>query len=334
MVVVTGGTGLVGSRLIFDLVNKGEQVTALIRPKTSVHKFIESVKYYTNKHENITKNVTWIKGNLDSYGDLITLLNEGDIVYHCAARVSFNPKENHRTIETNVEGTANLVNACLEKKVAKLCHVSSIGALGGKLNGQLIDENTTWSPLGKSAYSLSKYFSELEVWRGMAEGLNAVIVNPSVILGPGNWNVGSPKLFSLVAKGLKFYTKGSTGYIDVRDVTKLMIMLMDSDIINKRFLLSSENLSYQKLFTSIAKAINAKIPSIYANNLMTLLAYKFEKLKCFILRSEPTITKQTHKISHSKDQYSGTEVLKNITFEYTPINKTIEFIGKCYLVKN
>lgn len=334
MIVVTGGTGLVGSHLIYELIKNGKQVTALIRPNTSRAKFTNSIKFYTNNAHEIAQKVNWVEGDLNSISDLKELINTGDRIYHCAAKVSFNPKDDLTTIETNVEGTANLVNVCLDKKVEKLCHVSSIGALGSKLNGQQINEETPWSATGKSAYSLSKYYSELEVWRGIAEGLNAVVVNPSVILGPGNWNAGSPKLFSLVAKGLKFYTKGSTGYVDVRDVVKAMILLMEAEISEERYLLSSENLSYQKLFNDIAVSINANPPLIYANSFMTLMAYKLMSLKCFLTRSEPTITKQTHKISHTKDQYSGIKISNSFNFEYTPISKTIEFIGKCYLKNN
>lgn len=334
MIIVTGGTGLVGSRLIYDLIKEGHEVKALIRPNTSKNKFAELVKHYTDKPYEIAQKVTWVEGNLSNINDLNSLISEDDLVYHCAAKVSFNPKENAKTIETNVEGTANLVNVCIDKKVKKLCHVSSIGALGGKINGQLVDEATPWSPIGKSAYSLSKHYSELEVWRGMAEGLNAVIVNPSVILGPGNWDAGSPKLFSLVAKGLKFYTKGSTGYIDVRDVTKAMALLMESDISEERFILTSENLTYQQLFTKIAESIKAKPPTIYANKFLTNLAYRLEKVKSFITGIEPSVTKQTHKISHTINQYSGQKFLNNFNFEYTPINNTINYIGNCFLKKH
>lgn len=331
MIVVTGGTGLVGSRLIFDLISKGEQVTALIRKNTAQIKFIESIIHYTNNASEISDKVNWVEGDVTKLSDLLEIINEGDMVYHCAAKVSFNPKENSKTLDTNIEGTANVVNACLEKNAFKLCHVSSIGAIGGKGNGEVIDENTPWSATGKSAYSISKYYSELEVWRGFAEGLNGVIVNPSVILGPGKWNIGSPKLFSLVAKGLKFYTKGSTGYVDVRDVTQAIILLMESSLSNDRFLLSSENLSYQELFNQIAIATNTKPPAIYANKFMTGLAYKLARVKSFITQTEPTVTKQTHKISHTKDHFSGAKFSNSFNFEYTPISKTIAYIGDCYL---
>ncbi|MDA3892947.1 MAG: NAD-dependent epimerase/dehydratase family protein [Salinivirgaceae bacterium] len=334
MVFVTGGTGFVGSRLIFDLVSKGEEVTALIRPNTALEKFTALIKFYISEPELITKKVNWVKGNIENPADLYANIHEGDKVYHCAAKVSFNVKDSADIIDANVEGTANLVNACLANNVAKLCHVSSIGALGGRINGQQINEETTWSAIGKSAYSFSKYSSELEVWRGMGEGLNAVIVNPAVILGAGDWVTGSPRLFSIVAKGLKLYTKGSTGYVDVRDVTKAMILLMESDICDERFLLSSENMTYKALFSSIAESVNADLPSIYASRFITGLGFRAEKLRSLFVKSEPKLTRQTHKILHTKDIYSGEKIKQELNFSYIPIKECIKFIGNCYLKDN
>lgn len=331
MIFVTGGTGLVGTKLIFDLVSQGDTVTALRRPNTSKNKFAYFLSFYTNNVKLIEEKVIWVEGDLMNIESLIQILVEGSKVYHCAAMVSFNPNKSNEIIETNVEGTANLVNACLIKNVGKLCHVSSIGALGGKVNGQPINEETPWSSVGKSAYSLSKHYSELEIWRGIAEGLNAVIVNPAVILGPGDWSAGSPQLFSMVDNGLKYFTLGSTSYIDVRDVTKVMIALMDSDIQAERFLLASETLSYRELFSSIAKSINVKAPYKHATKTMTGLAYRFEKLRSGLLHKEPKMTKQTHKIAHTSDSYLGSKITERLKFSYFPIMETIGFIGKCYL---
>lgn len=331
MIFVTGGTGLVGARLIFDLVNKGEKVTALKRAGTSLNRFLSLISFYTNNNKAIEKNITWVEGDLLDFENLTKVIPIGAKVYHCAAKVSFNPKMSNNIIENNVEGTANLVNACLLKNVVKLCHVSSIGALGGKINGQQINENTPWSSVGKSAYSLSKYYSELEVWRSMAEGLCAVIVNPSVILGAGNWNQGSPQLFSMVSKGLKYYTSGTTSYVDVKDVSKAMIMLMDSDIEGERFLLASETLSYKSLFIKIADSIQVKAPYKYASKFITGVAFRLEKVRSVILSNEPKMTRQTHTISHTSDNYSGKKITEKLNFSYTPIIETIKFIGNCFV---
>lgn len=331
MIFVTGGTGLVGARLIFDLINEGKDVTALIRPETLSSKFSSLISFYTNNAKAIEDKVTWVEGDLSDIGRLIEIIPKNSKVYHCAAEVSFNPKEDKKIINTNVDGTANLINACLINNIIKLCHVSSIGALGSKTNGEQISENTPWSADGKSAYSLSKYYSELEVWRGMVEGLSAVIVNPAVILGPGNWEHGSPQLFSMIWKKPKYYTKGTTGYVDVKDVTKAMIMLMNSDIQEERFVVSSETLSIKELFEKIAISIKVKAPYKYASKNITGLAYRLERFRSSILKTNPKLTKQTHKVAHSQNSYSGEKIKGKIDFSYTPITDTINFIGSCFL---
>ncbi len=331
MIFVTGGTGLVGTRLIFDLVSNGEKVFALKRNDASVEKFLSNLRFYTSNTNKISENITWVKGDLSDIDWLKKIIPEQAEVYHCAAMVSFNPKHKNEIIEINVDGTKNLVNACLENNIRKLCHISSIGALGGKVNGQPIDENTPWSSAEKSTYSISKHYSEMEVWRGIAEGLNAVIVNPAVILGAGDWIHGTPKLFSMIARGIKFYTKGTTNYVDVRDVSKAMILLMKAEISEERFILASDNLSYQELFIKISEALGVKTPTIYAGKLMTGLAYRIDRIKSFFTQKEATFTKQTHKIAHTIDVYKGNKITEKTGFTYTPISETIKFIGSCYL---
>ena len=278
MIFVTGGTGLVGARLIYDLISCGEDVTALIRPTTSSSKFLSLISFYTRNTKEIESKVNWVMGDLLDIGKLIEVIPEKSRVYHCAAQVSFNPKDDSEIIATNVYGTANLVNACLHNNVTKLCHVSSIGALGSVTGGRIVNENTPWSSAGKSSYSLSKYYSELEVWRGMVEGLSAVIVNPSVILGAGNWHHGSPRLFSVIWNKPKYYTNGTTGYVDVKDVTKAMVLLMNSDIKEERFVVTSETLSFKELFVSIANSLHIKVPYKYASHTLTAIGYRLEKL--------------------------------------------------------
>jgi len=330
MVFVTGGTGLVGSRLIFDLVNKGEDVTALIRHETSINKFISLIKYYTDKPNIISDKINWVRGDLLDIDTLFEVIPNGASVFHCAAEVSFNPKDKDIINDINISGTANIVDVCLTKNINKLCYVSSIGALGRDLTKDTIDEDTPWNSFGKSVYSLSKYYAEIEVWRGSAEGLNVVIVNPAVILGAGNWQKGSSKLYTTVHNGIKYYTLGTTGYVDVRDVTKVMILLMDLNIFNERFILSAEVLSFKQLFTKIAKSINIRPPHKYASPLITNLAYKLDYLKSLIFKTKPQITKQVHKMSHSKNVYISDKIKNRLDFIFKDIDDTINFIGECY----
>ncbi|MBI9068530.1 MAG: NAD-dependent epimerase/dehydratase family protein [Salinivirgaceae bacterium] len=329
--IITGGTGLVGSRLIFDLVSRGEKVSVIKRKETSVDKLINNLAFYSDKPQKLIKEVEFFDGEMNDFESLMNFIPQGANVYHCAAKVSFAEQDKQEIFETNVEGTQNLVNVCLEKQVNKLCFVSSIATLGGKINGHKIDENTPWAATGKSHYSLSKYEAEMEVWKGVAEGLNAVIVNPGVILGPGDWNNGSSQIFSTLAKGLMFYTKGITSYVDVRDVTKAMILLMDSDISGERFILSSESLSYEMLFKKIATALVVKSPRFYANSFVTSVGWKASKLVSMITRKQPRLTKFSHRAAHKKNLYDGSKISNFINYSYTPIDETIEFVAKKYL---
>ena len=328
---VTGGTGIVGARLIFDLISDKQEVSALIRDKKSVEKFKRLISFYTGNTDDIASKVKWVIGDITDYESIYNAIPENCYVYHCAAKVSFDKADTQLIEETNISGTANIVNICIDKNVRKLCHISSIGALGNKMNGHCVDEETPWIYTKKSPYSLSKYYSEMEVWRGIAEGIDAVIINPAVILAPGDWSSGSPQLFSLVANGLKYYTEGTTSYVDVRDVAAAGISLMNSDITNERFVLAAETLSYKDFFEKIALSIKTKPPHIKASEFITALAYRLDALNSFLLNKKRKITYHTHRISHSKDCYSGEKIKKSIGFSYTPIQETINFIGSCFL---
>ncbi|WP_372641843.1 NAD-dependent epimerase/dehydratase family protein, partial [Ancylomarina sp.] len=232
----------------------------------------------------------------------------------------------------NVEGTRNIVDACIEHKIQKLCYVSSVAALGTpEEKGDIVTETTPWSPEDKrSGYSMSKFNSELEVWRGIEEGLDAVIVNPSIILGPGYWHKGSSMLFTTVAKGLKYFTRGITGYVDVRDVSKAMVQLMDSNIKNQRFLLNADNYSYEFIFKSIAKALNLPEPNKYASPLMTGIGWRLSYLKKIFLFQEPSFTRATARSSHNRTYYSNQKIKEALNFEFISVENSIKDAARHY----
>lgn len=328
---ITGITGLVGAKLAIDLYSKGYKMVVLKRSGTAVLKLTNLLKFYTNDVDDVLNNIEIIEGDvLDLELLYNNILTEYD-VYHCAAMVSFNPKLSAILKETNVQGTANMVNVCLEKKVRKFCHVSSIGALGTPVNGGKTDIDSPWTPVLKSPYSISKHDSELEVWRGIAEGLNAVIVNPAVILGAGDWNSSSAALFSRIAKGMKYYTTGSTSYVHVADVTSAMIKLMESDISGERFILAAENLSYKTIFELIAQGLKVTAPNKKATPLLTTIAYRLENFRVKLFGGEPKITQYTHKAAHSQSDYNGEPICSVINFKYTPIKESVKSICEKYL---
>ncbi len=226
MILVTGGTGLVGSHLLYHLTQINDHIKAIYRTDKKRDYIKKIFSYYTSDIETYFNKIEWIKADITDIPALEKAFVNVTQVYHCAANLSFNPKEYQKAKETNHTGTANIVNLCLAHNISKLCHVSSIATLD-ETNKGLINETAEWTPEKNkhNIYAITKYNAELEVWRGTQEGLNAVIVNPSVIIGPGFWNEGSGKMFNMIHKGFNFYTQGSIGAIDVNDVVATIVIL-------------------------------------------------------------------------------------------------------------
>src|ERR1051325_6277423 len=248
MIFVTGGTGLIGSHLLYDLAKKGERVRALKRSKSETNEVKKIFSYYTEDAESLFSKIEWVEGDLLDVNSLFDALDGTTHVYHCAAMVSMNPEDRKKMIENNLKGTSNMVNAALEKKVQKFCHVSSVAALGIEPEKEITEETGWNNKTNFSGYAVSKYLSENEVWRASQEGLNVTIVNPTVVIGPGNWRRSSGDIFLGANKGLRWFTEGGIGYVDVRDVSKAMVQLMESEIKNEKFILLSKDFSYQNFF--------------------------------------------------------------------------------------
>lgn len=319
---------MVGAHLLYELTSAGKKVKALKREKSNVQQVLKTFSYYSESPNELFNLVEWVEGDILDYFSLEKILHGVTEIYHCAAIVSFNPGDRRKMISGNVEGTANLVNAALENGVKKICHVSSVAALGRLDNGQSITEETNWIPSKKiSGYSESKFFSETEIWRGIQEGLDAVIVNPSIILGPANWETGSPKIFKSVWDGMKYYTDGITGYVDAKDVAKAMVLLMDDKNFemckNQRYLLSSENLSYRNIFNQIAEELGKPKPKTYATTFMLELGWRAAKFASFVTRKPPLITREIVNSSKSVNNFDGSKIARQINFSYLPISESI-----------
>ena len=332
MILVSGGTGFLGAHLLFRLVSEGAKVKALKRASSSIH-FTE--KIFSNYAENpneLLKNIEWVEGDLLDMFSLLDAFDGIDQLYHTAAMVSLDSGDGMDLMNTNTQGTANVVNAALEKKVGKLCYVSSIGALGYEADQKVIDEETPWdTSKDKSLYSKSKYEAEKEVWRGMAEGLNAVIVNPSVILGPGDWNQGSPKIFNTVYKGLKFYPQGTNGFVDVNDVVTAMTKLMISGISNARFIVNSENISYRQLFDWMAEFMKITGPKHKAGKFVGELGWRLSKFISLVSGQPQSITKSAIRSSNRLYVYSNNKLLQAIDMQFMPVKESVQNAAKIFL---
>jgi len=329
MIFVTGGTGLVGAHLLFELTSAGKKVKALKRETSNVQQVMKTFSWYSENSQELFDQIEWVDGDILEYFSLEKLLKGITEIYHCAAIVSFQLKERGKMISNNVEGTANLINAALENGVKKICHVSSIAALGRLENGELVTEETNWIPTKKiSGYSESKFFSEVEIWRGIEEGLEAVIVNPSIIFGPANWETGSAKMFKTIWDGMKFYTRGITGFVDVKDVVQAMIQLMDDSNFetckNQRFLLNSENLSYQTIFNQIANDLDKPKPTIFASDFLLSIVWRVATFASWITGKSSMISRDSVFNSNAINNFDGSKITQTINFKYRPIFHSIK----------
>lgn len=314
-ILVTGATGFLGSYIVKMLLDQDIQVVATKR-KTSSFALVEAVK----------DQIEWHEGDLLDVPFLFDLVKGVDEIYHAAAFISFDPRDVDQMMAINIEGTANIVNAALAAgTVKKLLHVSSIAALGRKPHQVEVDEQLNWeNSKENSNYAISKFRAECEVWRGMEEGLSAVIVNPSVILGAGVWKMGSCKLFEKVWEGLSFYSKGMTGFVDVRDVASISIQLMQSTIEGERFILNAENLLYKDFFASLAKALDKPAPSKLATPLMTNFIWRLEAFRSKITGKSPLITRETARTAQGTYFYKNDKVKTILNIEFIPVAQTIK----------
>lgn len=311
-----------GSHLLLELIRQGKKVHALKRAGSDTSTVDKIFAHYNFPPRD--KSI-WVEGDVTDYFSLLDAMDEVEQVYHCAAMVSFAGSAEETLMKVNAEGTANVVNAALEKSVKKLCHVSSTAALGRADNDKIITEETQWKISNKnSAYAVSKYAAEREVWRGTEEGLDAVIINPCIIIGPGDFEKSSGRMIQSVGKGLKFYPGGANSFIDVRDVAKIMIALMESEIKNDRFILAAENLDYKKVFELIAASLNKPTPSIRATAVMSALAWRAAWLAGLFTNSSPFITRETAMTGQQRNVYSNKKVKEKLGWDFIPVKEAIE----------
>jgi nucleoside-diphosphate-sugar epimerase len=316
MILVTGATGLVGSHLLVQLLQENEEVKALFRSEKQIEK-TKNVFSFHNQLQLFDK-INWVKGDITDIPSLEIAFENITHIYHCAALITFDPNDEEELRKINIEGTANIVNCCIDFGIKKLCHVSSIAALGNPKEHEItITEETEWNPEElHSDYAISKYGAEMEVFRGHQEGLEIVIVNPGVIFGFGFPKKGSDVIIQSVRKGMAFYTNGSVGIVFVEDVIKCMMQLMKSNINGERFTLVGENIEVKKLLKFIATELNLKSPSIKATKLMTAIAWRLDWLISKIANRKRKITRNTAAASHDTSIYDASKIKSYFEFEF------------------
>jgi nucleoside-diphosphate-sugar epimerase len=334
MILVTGGTGLVGSHLLYKLVSENEQVRAIYRRPQTLERVKHVFSYYSKNHKTLYEKIEWIEADLNNIPALEDAFKNIDHVYHCAAFVSFEPNKYHQLRNINIEGTANIVNLSVSNNIKKLCYVSSVAAIGkAPSQNQLISEQTEWNPEeDNNVYAITKYGAEMEVWRGTQEGIPAVVVNPGIILGPGYWKGGSSgSLFRLIHKGLTYYTSGSTGYVDVWDVCDIMFKLMHSDIKNERYILISENLSFNEFQKKIAKALGVKPAKKEAGRFILEIGWRLDWLTSKLFGNRRKLSKQLAKSVRTKTVYDNSKIKNNLDIAFSSIDHSIDRVSEYYL---
>jgi nucleoside-diphosphate-sugar epimerase len=325
MILVTGGTGLVGSHLLYLLTQEQQKVRAIYRNKSSISAVRNVFSYYTDDVELYFSRIEWIQADIVNVTSLEKAFEDVTHVYHSAALVSFNPKDYFDMRKINIDGTANVVNFCIDKGVKKLCYVSSIATLEKSTKNALISENSEWNPESNNyGYAITKYGAEMEVWRGSQEGLDVVMVNPGVILGPGFWNQGTGELFKKGFSNFPFYSNGVTGFVGVNDVAKAMILLMKNDIQNERFLLVSENKSFKEVLFEMADNFDKKKPFMKVNKVLAEFAWMTDLLISKLSGREISISKQSARASLNVYEYSSEKIKSKLGFDFQSINEVIK----------
>ncbi|WP_282075121.1 NAD-dependent epimerase/dehydratase family protein [Maribacter aquivivus] len=331
MVLVTGGTGLVGSHLLLKLTMNNTKVRALYRTEDKLTQVKKIFSYYTDDPASLFAKIDWVQADILDIPSLENAFESITYVYHCAAYISFDPSDFKKLERINREGTANIVNICIANGIKKLCHVSTIGTIGRTITDEHTDEETEWTRQHANPYAITKHLAEMEVWRGAQENLEVVIVNPGVILGPGFWNSGSGSFFKTASKGYNYYPPGGSGFVTVNDVTNIMIALMNSDIYNERFILVAENLTYQQILKKIALSMDKKQPSTSLKFWQLNLGRFADRFRNLITGSPRTITKSTIYGLKNPTTFNNEKIKKALNMEFEDLDKQVKFSSKLFI---
>jgi dihydroflavonol-4-reductase len=317
MVLVTGGTGFLGSYIIKSLVENNIRVRALRRTTSKLPFYIP---------ESVLQKVEWVEGDVTDIQSISEAMTGIEAIIHSAAVVSFHSKDKERMQTVNVEGTTNLVNVALEMGIKRFVHISSVAALGRSKKSMLVNEERKWEESSNNTYyAISKHKAEMEVWRGFAEGLEGVILNPSTILGFGNWHESSCAIFKNGYRSFPWYTEGVNGFVGVEDVASAAVALLNSGINEKRFIVNAENWTFKKLFETIAEGFGKKGPYKKASPLLGSIVWRFEKIRSAFADGKPLLTKESARIAHSKTEFDNSALLSALPgFKFTPLETVIK----------
>lgn len=342
MILVTGGTGLVGAHLLVKLVSQGHQVRAIYRRQHKIELVKNLFNHFFENDNLLFDSIDWFEADINDIPKLQKAFKDISQVYHCAAFVSFEPDKYRQLRKINIEGTANIVNLCITFSVKKLCYVSSIAALGEKAkDSELIDETAQWNAENDhSVYAITKYGAEMEVWRGSQEGLDVIVVNPGIIIGGGFWRSGSSgSLFNRLYKGTNYYTLGVNGYVGIKDVVTIMISLMTNDYKNEAYILVAENLSFKTFQDMVCDALGVPKPNKEAKSWLLSIAWRLDWINHKFFGKRRQLSKQVAQSAQEVHKYDNSKVKRTLNFEFEPIDRSIQetaawFLKDCSTTKS
>lgn len=316
------------------LLENNQAVVACRQKNSDVKKVEELFSYYSKDSKILFEKIKWVDMDVRDIFSIEEALEGITHVYHCAGFVSFNSKDRKKLVEINEKGTKNIVDACLHKKIQALCHVSSLATINNSDYTLALNEDVFWKTSGKeSDYALSKYNAEREVWRGIEEGLNAVIVNPGVILSPGFWGQSSSRLFETSFKGNRFYTQGTTAYVAASDVARIMLALVSKKCFGQRYIIIEDNYTFQNILNHIQGNFNKPLPHIHASKMLLNVGRIAEGILTFFTGKEPRLTRALVHSALNKQPYSNQKVKKELGFEFQPVYQIIEQICRYHLLQ-
>lgn len=313
-ILITGITGLLGSYIAREFAGTAE-IHGFKRPGSSLRLL-----------KGIETEILWHEGNVSDVEELEDAVAGKDLVIHAAGMVSFDSRDEELLYEVNNIGTANLVNAMLSAGTKKLVHVSSVAAIGRSPELSRIDEEHKWteSPFN-TVYATSKYFGELEAWRGEQEGLDLIVVNPSILLGKVSDDRSSTEIYRYVLDENSYYPKGDLNYLDVRDAARMIRLLVEKEAWGERFILNSTSISYHEFFNEMARVFLKKAPSKPATPFLIRLAVFYNGiLRRFRLSKNP-LNSQTAMISQQKMFYDNKKILQLLDFKFTSLEDTFRW---------
>jgi len=334
MILVTGGTGLVGSHLLLHLLQQGYKVRAIHRKSSKRYEVQKVFGYYSNNSASLFQQIDWVEADLNDIPSLEKVFNGISKVYHAAAMISFDPNDFDELLKINVEGTANIVNLCIAYSVEKLCYVSSIAAIGKTIDASKITEETEFTEPHADVYARSKYAAELEVWRASQEGLAVVIINPGIIIGPGFWEGGSGTLFATTSKGYRYHPPGGSGLVTVKDVVQIMVLLINSGITKERFIAVSENKSFKEVMSLFAAELDVVPPSKELQIWQLKLLRFLDAFWYLLSRKERRITKNSVESVKQRNYFSNEKVKQMLGFRFEPVADTIALSCKLFKEEN